>query len=69
MPPEMIEEAQRQVINPTDGRKLRRMVRDNMLDECPDLAAHLFDLEDLAEPFFGINDVPYEEDLDDIGPF
>ena len=47
-----------------ENKPIREFVRDEMLDKCPDLAAHLFDLEQMADPFFlGLSD--YDDDYDD----
>ena len=48
---------------------IREKTRLEILRRCPDLGAHLFDMEQTAEPFFGITDGPYEEDWDEIRPF
>lgn len=42
-------------------RPIKDFIRDEILKNCPDLAAPLFDLEQLAEPFFlGLDD--YDDD-------
>jgi len=46
--------------------KIEEQVRNDCLQSCPDLYAHLLELERLAEPFFGINDVSFEEDFEEL---